>query len=320
MGASSFLTVFQNQFLALFDFSNPFSIYFWILVIGFVFRFVLVLRPLHGIYKQYRNPGYLKIWKFSIPFTGPGGKWNSRTKVSETILKANEVKKETSIIGIESFLLRETIMALSPTLCAGVLRISLGSPTIAEWTTTQMYLLIGVFAVWLAYYIRRSLEMRKGLKSLNQWYADPRIVNTALGGLSLTKRGLIRLTKLEIPEYREEEYIDLMQMRQEDENGKKTLDRQAIVHNAKEIGSTIATKTINFGIAAKSATKSFGEIGSKKLDDTVQAKVNEALALDSKTGRMWNFFKALMVVFGPLVIIYLLPYSLEQIIDSLVVW
>jgi hypothetical protein len=318
MGASSFLTVFQNQFLALFDLSNPFSIYFWVLVIGFVFRFVLVLRPLHGIYKQYRNPGYLKIWKIPIPFTGPGGKWNSRKKVSETIHKANEVKKETSITGIEDFLLHETMMALAPTLCAGVLRILLGSPTIAEWTPTQMYLLFGVFAVWLTYYIRRSLEMRKGLKNLNRWYADPRIVNTALGGLSLTKRGLVRLTKLEIPEYREEEDMELMQMRHENEDGKKTLDRQAIVHNAKEIGSAIAIKTINFGIAAKSATKSFGEKGSTKLDETVQGKVDEALELD--TNRVWNFVKSLMVVFGPLVVIYLLPYSIEQIIDSLVVW
>ena len=233
------------------------------------------------------------------------------------MIKANEVKKETSIKGIELYLFHETMMALAPTLCAGVLRISLGSPTIAEWTPTQMYLLFGVFTVWLAYYIRRSLAMRKGLKNLDRWYTDPRIVNTALGGLSLTKRGLVRLTKLEIPEYREEEDMELMQMRLENEDGKKTLDRQAIVHNAKEIGSTIATKTINFGIAAKSATKSFGEKGSQKLDDAVQEKIDKALEFDK---REWNFFKALMVVFGPLVVIYLLPYSIEQIIDSLVLW
>jgi hypothetical protein len=296
MGPDSFKFVLTNQFLSLFDLGNPFTIYFWVLVIGFVFRFVLVLRPLHGIYKR----------------------WNSKKKISEAVIKANEVKKETSIKGIELYLFHETMMALAPTLCAGVLRISLGSPTIAEWTPTQMYLLFGVFTVWLAYYIRRSLAMRKGLKNLDRWYTDPRIVNTALGGLSLTKRGLVRLTKLEIPEYREEEDMELMQMRQENEDGKKTLDRQAIVHNAKEIGSAIAIKTINFGIAAKSATKSFGEKGSTKLDETVQGKVDEALELD--TNRVRNFVKSLMVVFGPLVVIYLLPYSIEQIIDSLVLW
>jgi hypothetical protein len=295
MGPDSFKSVLTNQFLSLFDLGNPFTIYFWVLVIGFVFRFVSVLRPLHGIYKR----------------------WNSKKKISEAVIKANEVKKETSIKGIELYLFHETMMALAPTLCAGVLRISLGSPTIAEWTPTQMYLLFGVFTVWLAYYIRRSLAMRKGLKNLDRWYTDPRIVNTALGGLSLTKRGLVRLTKLEIPEYREEEDMELMQMRLENEDGKKTLDRQAIVHNAKEIGSTIATKTINFGIAAKSATKSFGEKGSQKLDDAVQEKIDKALEFDK---REWNFFKALMVVFGPLVVIYLLPYSIEQIIDSLVLW
>ena len=318
MGSDSFGNAVKNQFLSVFDFGNPFTIYFWVLVVGFIFRFVLVLRPLYGIYKQFRSPGRLKIWKIPIPFTGPGERWNSKKMFSETMVKANEVKNETSIEGIEQYLIQETILAIAPSICAGVLRILLGSPTILEWTSIQMYILIVVFTIWLAYYIRRSLKMRKGIKNLNRWYADPRIINTALGGMTLTKKALVRLTKLEIPEYREEEEMELLQMRQENEDGGKTLDRKAIVHNAKEITSTIATKTINFGIAAKSATKSLGEKGSKKLDDTIQEKVDEALGL--KSHRVWNFVKSLMVVFGPLVIIYLLPYSLEQIMDSLVLW
>tara|TARA_B110000467_G_scaffold69638_1_gene63276 strand:+ start:1013 stop:1948 length:936 start_codon:yes stop_codon:yes gene_type:complete len=305
-----FLSIGKDQILSLFDFGNPFSIYFWVLVIGFTFRFLLVLRPLHAIYKRHGAPKQIYLWKIPIPFTKP--------KLTSTIRKANVVKKETSVTGIEQYLATETMLAIAPTLSAGVLRLSLGSPTISEWTPIQMYIFFGVFVLWLGYYIRRSFEMRKGLKKLNRWYTDPRLVNTALTGMTLTKRGLVRLTKLEIPEYREEEEMVLQAMRPEDEEGNKSVDGKAVLHNAKEIGTKIATKAVNFGIATKSASKSLAERGSQKMDEVVQEKVQEIISLE--TGKIIHFIKSLLVVFGPLIVLYSLPYSFDQIIDVLLWW
>tara|TARA_B100000768_G_C11277319_1_gene376595 strand:- start:815 stop:1750 length:936 start_codon:yes stop_codon:yes gene_type:complete len=309
-GLTDLISIGKDQLLSLFDFENPFSIYFWVLVIGFSFRFFLVLRPLYAIYKRHGTPKQIYLWKIPIPFTKP--------KLINTIRKANVVKKETSLTGIEQFLAIETMLAIAPTLSAGVLRLSLGSPTISDWTPIQMYILFGVFAVWLAYYIRRSVEIRKSLKKLNRWYADPRLVNTALSGMTLTKRGLVRLTKLEIPDYREEEEMILQAMRPEDEEGNKSVDGKAVLHNAKEIGTRIATKAVNFGIATKSASKSLAERGSQKLDEVVQEKVEEIISLE--TGRIVHFIKSLLVVFGPLIVIYSLPYSSDQIFDVLLWW
>lgn len=304
-----------DQLLSLFDLGNPFSVYFWVMVMGFTLRLVLVLWPLRAIYKRYSSPKERTLWGFKFRLWK---KWNPLKKASSTLKKAKQVTEATSVKGIEQFLMTETVLALAPLLCAGILRLSLGSPTISEWTSIQMYVLFGVFTIWLAFDLRRSLEMRKSLKRLDRWYADPRLVNTALVGMTYTKRGLVRLAKLEIPSYREEEEMNLQQMRSKNDEGEKSIDGKAVIHNAKQLGTKIATKAINIGIATKSASKSLGERGSLKLDQVVQEKVEEVISLE--TGRIIHFFKYLLVVFAPLAVIYSLPYSFEQILDVLLWW
>ena len=228
------------------------------------------------------------------------------------------MKEQTKITGIEKFLVLETVLALAPTISAGFLRIVLGSPTISEWTRTQMYVLFCVFAIWLGENIWRSFKMRKSLKLLDRWYTDPRILNKSLSMVTLTRKGLGHLSKLEIPEYREELEWERKQMQLTDEEGKKTFDRDAIIHNAKSKASEIATKAVNLAIATKSATQSLGEKGKKEIDSMLQEKVEETLSLEA--GRFWPFVRSMLVVFGPLVVLYSLPYSLEHILDTLIWW
>ena len=301
-----FSSIIRTQFLSLFDLGNPFTIYLWVMVIGFCIRFFLVIRPLRGIYKRFSSPKRLWIWKIPVPFTKP------KPISLET---AKKFKEEVSIKGIEQFLVTEIVLALAPIICAAVLRLVLGSPTIKSWTEAQMYVLFCVFLLWLAVDVRQSIKIQKSLKQLDKWYADPRIANKALAGLTNTKKGLVHLSQLKIPEYREEEEMELMAMRPMDEEGNKTLDKAAILHNAKEIGSSITTKAINLGIATKSATKALGQKGSDKLDEIVQKKVEEKIGF-----RYGNSVRVLLMTLGPLLVLYTLPYSLSHILDTLIWW
>jgi hypothetical protein len=301
-----FSSIIRTQFLSLFDLGNPFTIYLWVMVIGFCIRFFLVIRPLRGIYKRFRSPKRLWIWKIPVPFTKPQ---------PISLETAKKFKEEVSIKGIEQFLVTEIVLALAPMICAAVLRLVLGSPTIKSWTEVQMYVLFCVFLLWLAIDVRQSIKIKKSLKQLDKWYADPRIANKALAGLTNTKKGLVHLSQLKIPEYREEEEMELMAMRAMDQEGKKTLDKAAILHNAKEIGSNITTKAINLGIATKSATKALGQKGSDKLDEIVQKKVEEKIGF-----RYGNSVRVLLMTLGPLLVLYTLPYSLSHILDTLIWW
>jgi hypothetical protein len=301
-----FSSIIRSQFLSLFDLGNPFTIYLWVMVVGFCIRFFLVIRPLRGIYKRFRSPKRLWIWKIPVPFTKPQ---------PISLETAKKFKEEVSIKGIEQFLVTEIVLALAPMICAAVLRLVLGSPTIKSWTEVQMYVLFCVFLLWLAIDVRQSIKIKKSLKQLDKWYADPRIANKALAGLTNTKKGLVHLSQLKIPEYREEEEMELMAMRAMDQEGKKTLDKAAILHNAKEIGSNITTKAINLGIATKSATKALGQKGSDKLDEIVQKKVEEKIGF-----RYGNSVRVLLMTLGPLLVLYTLPYSLSHILDTLIWW
>jgi hypothetical protein len=301
-----FSSIIRTQFLSLFDLGNPFTIYLWVMVVGFCIRFFLVIRPLRGIYKRFRSPKRLWIWKIPVPFTKPQ---------PISLETAKKFKEEVSIKGIEQFLVTEIVLALAPMICAAVLRLVLGSPTIKSWTEVQMYVLFCVFLLWLAIDVRQSIKIKKSLKQLDKWYADPRIANKALAGLTNTKKGLVHLSQLKIPEYREEEEMELMAMRAMDQEGKKTLDKAAILHNAKEIGSNITTKAINLGIATKSATKALGQKGSDKLDEIVQKKVEEKIGF-----RYGNSVRVLLMTLGPLLVLYTLPYSLSHILDTLIWW
>ena len=306
MSIEGFSSIIRTQFLSLFDLGNPFTIYLWVMVVGFCIRFFLVIRPLRGIYKRFRSPKRLWIWKIPVPFTKPQ---------PISLETAKKFKEEVSIKGIEQFLVTEIVLALAPMICAAVLRLVLGSPTIKSWTEVQMYVLFCVFLLWLAIDVRQSIKIKKSLKQLDKWYADPRIANKALAGLTNTKKGLVHLSQLKIPEYREEEEMELMAMRAMDQEGKKTLDKAAILHNAKEIGSNITTKAINLGIATKSATKALGQKGSDKLDEIVQKKVEEKIGF-----RYGNSVRVLLMTLGPLLVLYTLPYSLSHILDTLIWW
>tara|TARA_B110000459_G_scaffold195125_1_gene235400 strand:- start:877 stop:1743 length:867 start_codon:yes stop_codon:yes gene_type:complete len=280
----------SNQLSSLTDFTNPFTIYFWILIIALAFRSYLVLLPLRRIYKRYT----IRIQESKV----------GRIKLRSILKNVRVFKKDTSIRGIETFLIRESILAIAPMLAAATIRISLGTPSVTGWEQVNIFILYGVFFLWLLFNIKRSMDMRVALQPLERWYSHPVLINSGLNSAIWSRRKLVQLSQIEIPEYIEGPETDFSPMIQRsEENGKRKLDSSAILDNAKQIGGVLKVAAKNLGIKAKESTKDVSTIAKNTLDAQVQKQVDSVIGASSMKIILSTAIH-FTVVLGPLVAIY----------------
>ena len=280
----------SNQLSSLTDFTNPFTIYFWILIIALAFRSYLVLLPLRRIYKRYT----IRIQESKV----------GRIKLRSILKNVRVFKKDTSIRGIETFLIRESILAIAPMLAAATIRISLGTPSVTGWEQVNIFTLYGVFFLWLLFNIKRSMDMRVALQPLERWYSHPVLINSGLNSAIWSRRKLVQLSQIEIPEYIEGPETDFSPMIQRsEENGKRKLDSSAILDNAKQIGGVLKVAAKNLGIKAKESTKDVSTIAKNTLDAQVQKQVDSVIGASSMKIILSTAIH-FTVVLGPLVAIY----------------
>ncbi len=280
----------SNQLSSLTDFTNPFTIYFWILIIALAFRSYLVLLPLRRIYKRYT----IRIQESKV----------GRIKLRSILKNVRVFKKDTSIRGIETFLIRESILAIAPMLAAATIRISLGTPSVTGWEQVNIFILCGVFFLWLLFNIKRSMDMRVALQPLERWYSHPVLINSGLNSAIWSRRKLVQLSQIEIPEYIEGPETDFSPMIQRsEENGKRKLDSSAILDNAKQIGGVLKVAAKNLGIKAKESTKDVSTIAKNTLDAQVQKQVDSVIGASSMKIILSTAIH-FTVVLGPLVAIY----------------
>lgn len=280
----------SNQLSSLTDFTNPFTIYFWILIIALAFRSYLVLLPLRRIYKRYT----IRIQESKV----------GRIKLRSILKNVRVFKKDTSIRGIETFLIRESILAIAPMLAAATIRISLGTPSVTGWEQVNIFTLYGVFFLWLLFNIKRSMDMRVALQPLERWYSHPVLINSGLNSAIWSRRKLVQLSQIEIPEYIEGPETDFSPMIQRsEENGKRKLDSSAILDNAKQIGGVLKVAAKNLGIKAKESTKDVSTIAKNTLDAQVQKQVDSVIGASSMKIILSTAIH-FTVVLGPLIAIY----------------
>lgn len=280
----------SNQLSSLTDFTNPFTIYFWILIIALAFRSYLVLLPLRRIYKRYT----IRIQESKV----------GRIKLRSILKNVRVFKKDTSIRGIETFLIRESILAIAPMLAAATIRISLGTPSVTGWEQVNIFTLYGVFFLWLLFNIKRSMDMRVALQPLERWYSHPVLINSGLNSAIWSRRKLVQLSQIEIPEYIEGPETDFSPMIQRsEENGKRKLDSSAILDNAKQIGGVLKVAAKNLGIKAKESTKDVSTMAKNTLDAQVQKQVDSVIGASSMKIILSTAIH-FTVVLGPLVAIY----------------
>lgn len=280
----------SNQLSLLTDFTNPFTIYFWILIVALVLRSYLVLLPLRRIYKRYT----IRIQNSKV----------GRIKLRNIFKSLRVFKKETSIRGIETFLTRELIIAILPMIAAAIIRLSWGTPSVADWKQVNLFVLYGIFLFWLLFNIKRSLDIRTTLQPLERWYSHPVLINSGLNSAIWSRRKLFQLSQIEIPDYIERpetEFSPIIQ--RSDEDGKRTIDSSAIIDNAKQIGGVLKVAAKNLSIKAKESTRNVSALAKNTLDAQVQKQVDSVIGA-SNTRIIMSIIIHFTVVLGPLLAIY----------------
>lgn len=280
----------SNQLSSLTDFTNPFTIYFWILIVALVLRSYLVLLPLRRIYKRYT----IRIQNSKV----------GRIKLRNIFKSLRVFKKETSIRGIETFLTRELIIAILPMIAAAIIRLSWGTPSVADWKQVNLFVLYGIFLFWLLFNIKRSLDIRTTLQPLERWYSHPVLINSGLNSAIWSRRKLFQLSQIEIPDYIERpetEFSPIIQ--RSDEDGKRTIDSSAIIDNVKQIGGVLKVAAKNLSIKAKESTRDVSALAKNTLDAQVQKQVDSVIGA-SNTRIIISIIIHFTVVLGPLLAIY----------------
>ena len=278
-----------EQISSLTDLSNPFTVYLYVMIVALLIRARLVLLPLIRVYKRYTiTISNQKVGR--IPIRG-------------ILSNLRLFKRESSISGIEGFLAMEAVLALAPMLAAFFTRLSLGSPTIDIWESSTLLVLFVVFGVWLLVHIKRSMDIRDAIGALEKWYSHPVIVSSGLNTAIWSRRRLIELSKIEVPEHIEypETSFEKMLVSSE-EDGKKSFDTDAAKQNIKQIGEKLKIAAKNTQTRIKQSAKEISGKATIKLDAHVQKKVDSVIGFSSS--RVISFIGHLVVVLGPLAAIY----------------
>ena len=281
--------VLAEQISSLTDLSNPFTVYLYVMIVALLIRARLVLLPLIRVYKRYTiTISNQKVGR--IPIRG-------------ILSNLRLFKRESSISGIEGFLAMEAVLALAPMLAAFFTRLSLGSPTIDIWESSTLLVLFVVFGVWLLVHIKRSMDIRDAIGALEKWYSHPVIVSSGLNTAIWSRRRLIELSKIEVPEHIEypETSFEKMLVSSE-EDGKKSFDTDAAKQNIKQIGEKLKIAAKNTQTRIKQSAKEISGKATIKLDAHVQKKVDSVIGFSSS--RVISFIGHLVVVLGPLAAIY----------------
>ena len=278
-----------EQISSLTDLSNPFTVYLYVMIVALLIRARLVLLPLIRVYRRYTiTISNQKVGR--IPIRG-------------ILSNLRLFKRESSISGIEGFLAMEAVLALAPMLAAFFTRLSLGSPTIDIWESSTLLVLFVVFGVWLLVHIKRSMDIRDTIGALEKWYSHPVIVSSGLNTAIWSRRRLIELSKIEVPEHIEypETSFEKMLVSSE-EDGKKSFDTDAAKQNIKQIGEKLKIAAKNTQTRIKQSAKEISGKATIKLDAHVQKKVDSVIGFSSS--RVISFIGHLVVVLGPLAAIY----------------
>jgi hypothetical protein len=278
-----------EQLASLTDLSNPFTVYLYVMIVAFIIRARLVLVPLLRVYRRYT----ITISNQKV----------ARIPIRGILSNLRLFKRETSISGIEGFLVMEGILAIAPMLAAMFIRLSLGTPTIDVWDSTVLVVLFVVFGIWLLVHIKRSLDIRNAVEVLEKWYSHPIIVSSGLNTAIWSRRKLVKLSEIEIPEYLEypdTTYEKLITVSSED--GKKSFDKEAARQNLKKLGESLKIAAVNSSTKLKQSAKEVSAKATIKLDESVQKRVDAVVGFSSS--RALSFLGHLVVVLGPLVAIY----------------
>lgn len=316
-------TVLWNQILSLRDLSNPFTVYFYLLIAALVVRYALVIVPLMQIRRRWLNEDdefvqenwnrfskqknfvSKRIWSFRKKVTSEPDEKDSRLmKAAKKLVSTDELRfrnqrKEMKEVmtkegmkALHVFILTEIAIALSPMIVALCFRLFAGSPTVNEWTSGSLIVLISGFAVWFMYQIIRSFNLMRALEPLQRYYADPLVVKAGLTVTLWSRKQLKELSEMDTSEM-----VPFHRMK-----FKKQLDKEAIVSNANEVKTFLGDVAKNARAIGESGTKIGADFLKDQMDSTIVKQTKNYLGEHSSL--RWTLALHLTGTLLPVIAIY----------------
>ena len=230
-----------------FSFSVPpadvWAFYLYIVIVGFIVRYFLVMRPTIELIRRY-NP-----------------------EIRSIIRALLSIKNVFGLKGIESFLAREIGTLLLPGLAALAIRIVLGNPIDVDWTDMRLYLMLGFAGLWIIAEFYRSMSTRKKVKQLIDMNLPPSVVKNGLGALRWTRSALGVVATMDITEEPEENAVDVFK------NHAKSLLKNPLKLNPFHTAKA-AVKTVG------AAARDIASLAVDKVDAQAQRIVDQQIKFD----------------------------------------
>ena len=249
------------------DYQNPLVSYGYLIAIALILRLFWIVIPLLRIKKKY--------------------------SVNKAMVKRIlHLKRLAGLKGIEAFLFWEIIVMILPALIAIIVRyVILGNPPIIEWQIHVIFFGLAVGLMWLSLDIIQTRKTRKSLISVLNWYADTdsEKVSDILENIIWTRERLDKVSKWEIETKKHDEVVDI-------ESDDSTISK---------IGNFLSSAFESVKITVKNTLKDAAEMGVKKIDSTLQKKV-DGIVKDSPPRRWKSLFSDMMKSLYPLLVIYFL--------------
>ena len=223
--------------------ADAWAFYLYIVIVGFIIRYFLVMRPTIELIRRY-NP-----------------------EIRSIIRALLSIKNAFGLKGIESFLAREVGTLLLPGLAALTIRILLGNPTNVDWTDMRMYLMAGFAVLWIVAEIYRSMSTRRKVKQLIDMNLPPSVVKNGLGALRWTRSALGAVAMMDITEEPEENAVDVVK------NHAKSLFKNPLKLNPFHTAKA-AVKTVG------AAARDIASLAVDKVDSQAQKIVDQQIKFD----------------------------------------
>ena len=228
-----------------FSFSVPpvdaWAFYLYMVIVGFVIRYFLVMRPTLSLIKKY-NP-----------------------EVRNIIRAILSIKNVFGLKGIESFLIRESFTLILPGLAALSVRLFLGNPQGVGWNDNRLYMM-GAFAIlWFIAEFYRSMSTRRKILEIHELNIPPSVVKNGLGALRWTRSALGSVATMNVAE--EENAVEVVK------NHAKSLFSNPLKLNPFHTAKA-AVKTVG------AAARDLASIAVEKVDAQAQRIVDDQTKFD----------------------------------------
>jgi hypothetical protein len=281
-----------------------FGIYLLCVVVILSVNFWLVVRPLN----------FLRI-DYGMTVKKPEGQSRTRiTKGIKELVSGPEKSTKKNMKVIRNYMLLQTVLILLPLMIVLAVRIMLGDPQkVDDWGISQILIPCVVFSIWVFWNGYRAYTFSEIIKPYLSRYQNwneikhrPGMVLAMISITNLSRRNLKKLSEIEVPEYIENEELDLQPMRIEDdlkEDGMK-FNTEGIIENAGKIGKRISNSLKNTLTFGKEVAQGVSEQVTTKINNHVESKVKQWTKSNSIVG---GFVENLAIVFIPIITIYCVP-------------